>query len=163
MAYIIGIICSVLLLIIDQVSKYLVTTHFNVYDSRPLIEGILNLTYIHNTGAAFGIFRNQRWIFMSITTIIIVICIGMLIKKTFRSPLMHWAILLVLSGGIGNMIDRIFRGYVVDFFDVQFIDFAIFNVADCCVVAGAALILLYFIIDTIRDYKHGKAVREGKS
>lgn len=163
MAYIIGIICSVLLLIIDQVSKYLVTTHFDVYDSRPLIEGILNLTYIHNTGAAFGIFRNQRWIFMSITTIIIVICIGMLIKKTFRSPLMHWAILLVLSGGIGNMIDRIFRGYVVDFFDVQFIDFAIFNVADCCVVAGAALILLYFIIDTIRDYKHGKAVREGKS
>lgn len=157
MAYIIAIVCSVLIVIADQVSKYLIVANFQLGESKTVVDGLLNITYINNRGAAFGILQNQTWIFLGITVLVMVICIGMLVKKTYESKLMFWAILLVLAGGTGNMIDRIFRaGKVVDFFEFGFIKFPIFNVADCAIVIGASLIVLYFVIDLFMDVKSKK-------
>jgi len=157
MAYVLAIVCSALILIADQVSKYLIVANFQLGESVTVVDGLINFTYIHNMGAAFGILQNQTWIFLGITVLVMIVCIGMLIKKTFNSKLMRWAILLVLAGGMGNMIDRIFRGgKVVDFLEFDFIKFPIFNVADCSIVIGACLIILYFVIDFFVDVKSKK-------
>lgn len=156
MAYIIAVIFAVLMIGVDQLSKYLIEQNIALYESIPVIDKVLNFTYIRNEGAVFGILQDMRWLLISLTAIILVVCLGLVIKKAFKSRMMNWAIMIILAGGIGNMIDRIFRGYVVDFIDVQFVDFYIFNIADCCVVVGVVLIFLYFISDTIREYRLGK-------
>ncbi len=144
----------------DLLTKYWIVTHMALEQSNTIIPGFLNFTYIHNTGAVFGILPDQRWLLIAITAIILVVCIGLLIKTGFKSKLMAWAICLVVAGGVGNLIDRIQRGYVVDFIDVKFMDFYVFNVADCCVVIGALLILLYFVVDTLKEHHKLKAKAE---
>lgn len=156
MTYIIALICSALLLAADQLSKYYFLTNYVQYQSEPVINGILNFTYHQNTGGAFGIFKDQQWLLLAITSIMFLVLIYMLIKKKFRAPLLNFSVCLILAGGFGNMIDRIFRGFVVDFIDLQFVHFAIFNIADICVVVGAGLIILYFILDIVKDYRSGK-------
>ena len=162
MTYLIALIVSVGMVVVDQLSKNYIVAHFVEHQSLPVIDGVFEINYIRNYGAAFGIFTEQPWIFLSITTIVLLVCVSLLIKKTFRSRMMHWALFLVLAGGVGNMIDRIFRvgedgaRYVVDFLYFKLIDFPIFNVADCCVVVGAALIVLYFLMDTVKDFKKSR-------
>lgn len=154
MSYIFAVIFTVLIVVADQISKYLVITNFALGDSVPLIEGIINLTYIHNNGAAFGILKNQRWFFLAVTAVIMIICITMLIRKTYKSKWMYWAICIVLGGGLGNMIDRAFRGgNVIDFLEFGFFDFPIFNLADIAVSVGAVMIFIYFLRDMIKDVK----------
>lgn len=162
MTYLIALAVSAALVVIDQLSKNYIAAHFAVGQSQPVIDGVFHITYVQNRGAAFGIFQNQPWIFLSITTIVMLVCVSLLIKKTFHSRMMHWALFLVLAGGAGNMIDRLFRvdedggRYVVDFLEARFIDFPVFNIADICVVVGAALIVLYFVIDTIQDFRRAR-------
>lgn len=165
MAYILALLFAALMVGVDQLTKYLVLQNLDLYQSVPVIDKVLSFTYIQNKGAVFGVMQEMRWLLISFSAVILVVCIGLLIKKSFKSRMMYWALSLVLSGGIGNMIDRIFRGYVVDFIDVQLVDFYIFNVADCCVVVGVFLIFLYFIIDTYKDYRNGKkaSVEESES
>ena len=154
MSAILAIICSILVVALDQLSKYLVITKMAVNQViENVIPGILNFNRIPpNSGAAFGIFQGQTWFLITITSLIMVVCIGMLIRKTFDSNLMFWAICLVLSGGVGNLIDRVFRGgNVVDFLEFAFFDFPVFNIADCAVCIGAGLIVVYFVIDLIKD------------
>ena len=95
------------------------------------------------------------WILISVTAVIMLVCIALLLKYGTQDKLMFWAMTLVLSGGIGNMIDRVFRkGYVVDFLHFSFFkSFPVFNVADCAVVLGAALLILYFLKGAIKDAK----------
>ncbi len=159
MSAILAIVCSVLIVIADQLSKYLVITYMQPNQViENIIPGIINFNRIPpNTGAAFGIFQGQTWFLITITSLIMVVCIGMLIRKTFDSNTMFWAICLVLSGGLGNLIDRVFRGgNVVDFLEFAFFDFPVFNIADCAVCVGAGLIVLYFVMDLVRDAKKKK-------
>lgn len=156
MTYILAVVFALLMVVGDQLSKYFIEQNLTLGQSVPVLDKILNFTYIKNEGAVFGIMQDMRWLLISFTAIILVICIGILIKKAFKAKIMYWAMTLVLAGGVGNLIDRIFRGYVVDFIDVQFMDFYIFNIADCCVVVGVIMIFIYFIYDTIRDYRDGK-------
>lgn len=154
----ISLIISALVLVVDQVSKFLVVSNFSLGESISLIPGMLNLTYINNSGAAFGMFQGKTWVFLAISIIIIVICVTMLIKKTYKSKLMIFSILLILSGGIGNMIDRIFnKGNVVDFLEFDFIRFPVFNVADCAICVGAGLVVFYFIIDFFKEINNKHA------
>lgn len=159
MSAILAVICGLLIIGADQLTKYLVIT--NMAENQIIqnvIPGILNFNRIPpNTGAAFGIFQGQTWFLITVTCLIMVVCIGMLIRKTFDSKLMFWAICLVLSGGIGNLIDRIFRGgNVIDFLEFAFFEFPVFNVADCAVCIGAGLIVVYFIMDFVNDAKKKK-------
>ena len=155
MSAILAIICGVLIIAGDQLTKYLVTVLMEQNQVITVIPGILNLNrIIPNSGAAFGIFAGQTWFLIAVTCIIMVICICMLIRKTFGSKWMFWSLILVLSGGIGNLIDRLFRGgNVIDFLEFGFIDFPVFNVADCAVCVGAFMIVVYFVMDFIRDYR----------
>ena len=147
-------IVAVLILAADQFTKYLVISNFKLYESVPFIKGFLNFTYIHNKGAAFGIFQGRTLPFIILTTIMLALGIFVLSKRIFTSAIMDWAILLVMAGGIGNLIDRIFRqGKVVDFIETAFMEFPVFNIADCSVVIGSGLIILYLILDTFKQKK----------
>lgn len=153
-SFFIAVAVAAAVLVIDQITKYLVVSHFNLYESIPLIPGVLNLTYIHNRGAAFGIFQNQTLPFVIITLVALALGVWVLYKRYFDHPLMDWAILLILSGGLGNLIDRVFRhGNVVDFLETAFMQFPVFNIADCAVVIGAGLMILYLILDLVRVKK----------
>lgn len=137
-------------IVLDQVSKWLCVKYLKPKGSIPFIPKLINLTYCENTGAAFSMFSapNQRWIFMVISTIAIVLMIYMLYSfKEKKYTLMVIGLSMMISGGVGNMIDRFRLGYVVDMIDVSpLFSFAIFNVADCFVCVGAGVMLLAFIL-----------------
>ena len=153
MSAILAIICGLAVVGLDQLTKYLVTIYMEPNEVIAVIPGLINFNRIPpNTGAAFGMLAGQTWFLITVTCVVMIICVAMLIRKTFDSRLMFWALCLVLSGGMGNLIDRIFRGgSVVDFLEFGFFDFPVFNVADCAVCIGAGLILLYFIMDFVKD------------
>lgn len=159
-SYILAIICGVLLISADAVSKIYIMSNFALGESAPFINGLLDIVYIHNKGAAWGMLSGKTAILIILTLTIMIFCVIFLIKYAKKSKILFWAITLVLSGGIGNMYDRIFRdGNVVDFLHFEFWpDFPIFNIADCGVVVGAGLLILYFIIDTVKEYKQKKQV-----
>lgn len=158
-SYILAVVAGVALLIIDQYTKMLVAANFELGGaSKELIKGVIDLTYIHNNGGAWGMLGGYTWLLLSVTIIIMLICITMLLKFGVRNKLMFWAVVLVLSGGIGNMIDRIFRdGNVIDFLHFSFFSqFPVFNIADCGIVMGAGLLVLYFVLDIIKENRAKK-------
>lgn len=158
MSFVLAGVVAALFLVADQLTKYIVMTNMELYQKVDFIDGFMNFTYIHNNGGAWGMLGGYTWLLVAVTALIMVGLIVALIKIGRNSRLFFWAGCLILSGGIGNMIDRIFRdGNVVDFLRVEFIDFPIFNVADCAVVIGAGLLILYFIVDTVKESKQKKA------
>ena len=159
-AIIISIVLMIVSVVADQVTKYLVVANMELHESIDVIPGVFRFTYIHNDGAAFGSLDNARWIFMILSTVAIVAILGYLFWKKPQDKLLLSALILVTGGGIGNMIDRIRLGYVIDFID--FCAFPkiwmwIFNVADICVCVGAGLLALWMILDTVKQMKAEKA------
>lgn len=149
-------------IIIDQITKLIVSSNmtYGMRGSIPIIEGVLHITYIHNTGAAFGILKNHRWVFMIISTVAI-IGIGIyLFIFCKEGKLFKTGLALIISGGIGNMIDRISLGYVVDMIDFELIDFAIFNVADSFVCVGAGIVALALILSIVKEQREKKEKSE---
>ena len=144
-------------IIIDQISKLVVVKLLKPIDDLPLIDGVFHFNYHENKGAAFGMLADQRWIFIVISTVAIIgIGIYLFFGKA-TSTLMGVSMALIVSGGIANMIDRIFLGYVVDFLYFKLIDFAIFNVADSFVCIGAGLMVLALILELIAEGKKAKS------
>ena len=135
----------ILLVILDQAVKYLVKTNIPLGGSVPFLPGILGLTHIHNEGAAFSMLTGARWFFVVLTVVFLVFGLWVLWKKKLRHPLGIWSWVLVLAGAAGNLIDRCLYGYVVDMFDLQFISYPIFNLADCFVVVGVILGAVYYL------------------
>ncbi|MBQ5810867.1 MAG: signal peptidase II [Clostridia bacterium] len=161
MSVYIVLIAAALLTAIDQITKYVIINNIPFGSSVEILPGIVDFTYIHNQGAAFGMLQGMSWVLLSVSAVVILLCLALLLRRSFQSPIMTWAITFVLAGGLGNMIDRIFRGgNVVDFIELKFIDFAIFNFADICVTFGAMLIVLEFILELWRDFKKSKKLNE---
>ena len=131
---------------IDQLTKYLIYRRLRESDIFDLWPGVFRLNYEENTGAAFSMLSGQTWIFILLTVILCAIIIYALYRGYVRSVLARIALVCVVGGGIGNLIDRVFRGFVVDMFDFYLIDFAVFNVADVFVCCGCALFILLFVI-----------------
>ena len=144
---------------IDQLTKILVSKNMALYESIPVIPKVFNITYIQNRGAAFGMLANHRWVFMIISSVAIIGMCVYLFRFCNESMLFKIGLSLIVSGGIGNMIDRIFLGYVVDMIEATFIEtlfdwsFAIFNVADSFVCVGAGIVILCLILDIIKESK----------
>lgn len=133
------------ILIADQFTKNLAVTAL-ANGSINVITGFLKLTYVENTGAAFGIFRNRKFLLVFVTAALLIYCLYLMISKRSEGPMFLFAMAFVIAGGAGNLIDRIFRGYVVDFFDVtDLFNFAVFNLADCFVVGGVILLSVYIL------------------
>ena len=142
------------LIVIDQIIKIAVIN--NIYNSSiTIIKGILNLTYIENTGGAFGIGNNNTLMFIIVNIIVITLIAKFIIsKKDEISTYILISLGLIIAGGIGNLIDRIFRGFVVDYIDINpLIKYPVFNLADICVVVGCMIIGISLIIDVITERK----------
>ena len=133
------------LVIFDQVTKLLVAGNMALHESIPVIPKLFSITYIHNYGAAWGLFSEHRWVFLIITAAAIIVMPIILYRYRKLHFLFGFSLSMILAGAIGNMIDRVFLGYVVDFIEATFIDFPIFNVADICVTVGAFLMAFYLI------------------
>ncbi len=137
---------SAALIIIDQVTKALAVAFLKEQPALPLWEGVFELQYCENPGIAFSLLENQRWLFIPLTCIVMILLIIMLLRSDLRhSKMFSFSGALILAGGIGNLIDRIAYKYVVDFLYFKLIDFPIFNFADCCVVIGAILLFAYLL------------------
>ncbi|PTX51938.1 signal peptidase II [Melghirimyces profundicolus] len=126
---------------LDQVTKWLVLKKMSLYESIPLWEGVFHITSHRNRGAAFGILQNQQWLFITITVAVVCGITWYLIRLKRTQPLMSWSLALILGGAVGNLIDRIRWGEVVDFLDFRLIHYPIFNVADSAIVIGVGLMI----------------------
>ena len=147
-------------ILIDQLSKLLVVEFLKPIDDVPLWDGVFHFNYHENTGAAFGMLSESRWVFMVISTVAITALALYLFFGRVETKLAGVSIAMIISGGIANMIDRIALGYVVDFLYFKLIDFAIFNIADSFVCVGAGLLILALVLDLINEAKKSKSAGE---
>ncbi|HET7577845.1 MAG TPA: signal peptidase II [Bacillales bacterium] len=145
------------IIVLDQVTKWLVATQMGIGQSLPIWKGVLSITSSRNQGAAFGILQGKMWLFYIITVIVVVGVIFYLQKYGRRQPLLGVALSLVLAGAIGNFIDRIFRGEVVDFIYFRIINFPVFNVADSALTIGVILIFIHTLFDGQKEKNHGES------
>lgn len=140
-------------IVIDQLTKLLAVKYLKGILTHPIIEGVIHLTYHENRGAAFGMLANHRWVFLTVSTVMIIGLIIYLYMGKADNALYGTGIAMIIGGGIGNMIDRLAIGYVVDFIDFRLINFAIFNGADSFVCVGAGITVLALILDIIKEAK----------
>jgi len=138
-------IITVALIVLDQISKYLTIHYLKPIETYTIIENVFSLTYVENRGAAFGMLANSRWIFLVVSTFAIIVMAFYKIKHKPKGKMINISLCLLLSGAVGNMIDRIFLGYVVDMLEITFINYPVFNIADCFVVIGAILFSIYIL------------------
>lgn len=147
------IVLSALLVVIDQYSKHLATIYLSGGHTVPIIADVFELHYLENNGVAFGLLQHMRWIYIPLSIILTIALVWLLAKSPLRhNVLFRFSCYLCLAGAIGNMIDRVALGYVVDFLYFKLIDFPIFNVADCYVVI-ATFLLAFFILFRFKPYE----------
>ncbi len=156
------IILLILTVFVDQLSKWLVVALLQGKPSFDVIKGVLRFTYVENDGAAFGMLDNARWVFLVLSTVMIIALIFYIVKYKPKSKWVMTSLILIVGGGIGNMIDRIMLGYVIDFID--FCAFPnlwkwVFNIADSCVCVGVFMLSVWLISDTVKEYKREKAAK----
>ena len=146
MMYIVFSLLAVGLLVLDQWLKLWITANLPLGESMPFLPGLVQLHTVHNYGAAWSSFSGQRWLLLGVTVCIVAAVAYLLARRIVRHPLGVAACFLILSGGIGNMIDRVRLGYVVDMFHLEFWkSYPVFNVADICVVVGAFMGAVYYL------------------
>ena len=143
-------------ILFDQLTKLLSTVYLMPKGSVPIIKDVLHLTYVRNPGAAFGMLADARWVFMTLSTLAIIGMTFYLFSGMSENRLYSASLSIIISGGIGNMFDRVGLGYVVDFIDFCLIDFAVFNVADSLVCIGAGLLILALLLDIKKELKENK-------
>ncbi len=141
------IFAAILIIALDQISKFLTTHFFRLGEVKNIIPRVLSFTYLKNEGAAFGILQGARVFFILITIAIFIFAIFYIVKMRPQSLLEKWALCFIAGGAIGNFIDRAAFGYVRDFILLEFIEFPVFNIADCFVCIGAGLYILYALLD----------------
>ena len=145
---------------LDQLTKILIDSNMKPNESIPIISigdtQVLRLTNVRNPGAAFSILEGKQIFLVIFTAIIVLAMLYLMISKKVKRPAYIWSMSLIVAGGIGNLIDRIIRGEVIDFIDVKIINFAIFNVADICAVLGSAGLLIFVVADEIKEHKKKK-------
>ena len=157
MTYILMAIFGILILVADQLTKYLTVANIDLYEKISVIPGFMGLTYVQNKGAAFSMLQGQQWLFAVIFAVFAVFIVWEFSKKKLPfKAFERWCIVAVFAGGLGNMIDRLRLGYVVDMISTEFIDFPVFNVADCFITCGCILLiahLAFFNRDFWKDEK----------
>ena len=147
MTFLYYILFTVAVVAADQFTKYLTLVNIPLHTEVPFIPGFLGFTYVRNYGAAFSSLQGQQWLFVLIFAALTVAIIWEYFKNSMHfSKFEWWCIVSIYAGGLGNMIDRVRLGYVVDMIQTKFMDFPVFNVADCFITCGcfALLISLFF-------------------
>lgn len=142
---------------VDQLSKYFTVAYIPLYTDISFIPGVLNLTYVQNSGAAFSSFEGQQWLF----ALIFLFFTGLIVWEYFKkkmafTPFERWCIAAIYGGGLANMVDRLRMGYVVDMIETAFMDFPVFNVADCFITCGCVLLMGHLCCST----RHSGRIRK---
>jgi signal peptidase II len=145
--------CSVMIILIVafyQLTKYLAKSALYGGKIVNFIPKLVQFRYAENTGMAFSMFSGARWIFIVLTVAVCALALWYLFSNKCKSLWLYWSIGVVVAGGIGNLIDRALYGYVVDFIEPVFVNFAVFNIADCAVTCGAVVLVAYLFIDVFK-------------
>ena len=147
------------IVVADQYTKYLTVAAIDLYEKVPFSPGFLRFTYVQNTGAAFSSFSGQQWLF----ALIFVAFTALVLVEYFKKPMPftkfdRWCIAAIYGGGLGNMIDRVRLGYVVDMIETEFITFPVFNVADCFITCGCLALMLSLVLFNKKFWKEEKKV-----
>lgn len=160
---VISVISIVLLTALDRLSKYLVVRHYSAGGKDiPFLFGLFQMRYVENTGAAFSLFSNSTAVLTVFTVLVSVLCLFIIVFRKDVAKFVKICLVLIVAGGIGNLIDRITLGYVVDFIEPLFIDFAVFNVADCFITVGAFMLIFYEFYLLIKEKQEGKRTKAEK-
>ena len=163
MIHILTAIFIILLCVIDQLIKLAVKTYLLPVESVSVIPKILELKYVENTGAAFGSMSNSTFALSVFTSVLILACLIALFSGKVKDKVLRFCLILIVSGGLGNLLDRMFRGteffkgYVIDYINVLFVDFAVFNFADICITVGCFVAIIYVLFaDKFKTKKEKK-------
>lgn len=151
-----GILITLLLVAVDQVTKYFASAYLAGTSGIKIIPGVFELFYLENRGAAFGMFANQQWFFILIAIFMVIAAayIYLRLPASRHYGILRFVCILIAAGAVGNMVDRMLHRYVIDFLYFSLIDFPVFNVADCYVCIGAVLgVILLFTLYRNDDFK----------
>lgn len=149
-----ALIVGALLVIADQVIKMLVSAHLKPVGTVEVIDNIFSLTYVENRGVAFGMFKDMQWIFILITSVFIIAIIVYMFKTKPKGKLFYVCAGLIIGGGVGNLIDRVLYGYVIDYLSLSFFS-PVCNFADYCITIGTVMLVIYilFFSDVLKNEK----------
>lgn len=142
---------------LDQLTKALVVANIPVGETVKALPGVFHLAHLHNTGAAFSMLEGGRWFFALICAAGLIVVAVLIKKKVIQAPFELWCLAAIFGGGIGNLVDRIRLGYVVDMFEVEFMNFAVFNVADIFITCGAVALFVYVLFFDRKEKKDDPA------
>ena len=156
MSVIISVLVCAILVGADQLFKYLVVEYIKPIEYIDVIDGVLRFRYVENSGAVFGSFATHTLILTLFSLVLLAVSIFILVTNKSKSKIVNICLLLMISGGIGNIIDRIRLKYVVDFIEPLFVNFAVFNFADCLITVGGFVLVGYLIYEIIKDEKKSK-------
>ena len=157
MSFLFYILFVVFIVVIDQITKYLTVLYIPAIGVQTFIPGLLQITYVQNTGAAFSSFEGQQWLFALIFLIFTVLIVYEYKKKPMGfTTFERWCIAAIYGGGLGNMIDRVRLGYVVDMIETTFMEFPVFNVADCFITCGGVLLMIHLFLFNKEFWKEKK-------
>ncbi len=157
MQYILMVLSVLGITAVDQWTKYLVVQKIPLYSNIPAIPGLFRLTYVQNTGAAFSMLENMQWLFVLVFLVLTAAIVYDFSKKSMPfTKLERWLIVMIYAGGLGNMIDRVRLGYVVDMIELEFMNFPVFNVADCFITCGCILLMVHLIFFNKEFWKDEK-------
>lgn len=154
-------ILAAALVVLDQIVKYLVRANIPLGGNVPFIPYLLDLTYVQNTGAAFSMLRSHTWLLTLTSAVVVLAMCWLLMRGFFKNRLGLFSAALVLAGGMGNLVDRVVFGFVTDMFQTTFMEFAVFNVADCCITIGVPLMFLYVWLYVGKDGKKEGETAQG--
>ena len=144
------------LVTLDRVSKIAAVRVLGTGNTKEFLFGLFQFRYVENTGAAFSSFADNKIVLIVFTSLVIVLCLFMLMAGKVKSKFVRLCLLLIVSGGIGNLIDRFISGFVVDFIEPMFMNFAVFNVADIFITVGAFMLIFYEIYLLVKEKRRGK-------
>ena len=157
MQYILMLLCVLGITAADQITKLLVVQNIPLFSHIDAVPGLFRLTYVQNTGAAFSLLQNQQWLFLLIFLVLTVAVVYDFWKKSMPFTISErWLIVFVYAGGLGNMIDRLRLGYVVDMIELEFMKFPVFNVADCFITCGCIALILHLMFFNKEFWKDEK-------
>ena len=157
MVYVFMALMAAVIVAADQLSKLWVVANIPLHTSMDAIPGLFHLTYVQNTGAAFSSFQGMQWLFLLIFVLFTVGIIWEFSKKHLPfAAFDRWCIAVIYAGGLGNMIDRIRLGYVVDMIEVDFMTFPVFNVADCFITCGCVALIVHLVLFNKEFWKEEK-------
>ena len=153
MFYVILALFAAAIVAADQITKFLTVASIPLGGQVPALPGVFRFTYVQNTGAAFSMLEGQRWLFYIITAVFLAFVVLCVWKKWLKSKASLFSLAAITGGAVGNLIDRATMGYVVDMIEVEFMNFAVFNVADCFITCGAIALVIFVFLEDRKEKK----------